>query len=903
MIAAALFLWLARPAAAATGRLAVIEDSPFRLSVTLDDPLQQLIKLSSQTASLLDVQVIPGYYAGSDYRFAVEQEEPVETRTIQAAVLESPSQAALVYPAIPSLVDGLKRLAETPDSFKENWTVRLSSRAVTLSQVAGPDGEAILSALLNPDEEAAFWQNTAGVLYRLRWQGQDAQVLIIGKVFGGLDRLAGVLENQPKGVLGVSRGGIMFSLIPELSGRNLPKTLARLGLKYSAVSNSEMRHWSDVLAYQTEHPDGVRFLSANLVYSTAPAQSLLPGYALTRAGALSVALVGLTPPGASKYLGEAGLSRAKIDDPAQTLAALVPRLRAKVDAVVVLAEVDDDLERRLRKIPGVDLVIGRTVNLPPGVPGAVRTLSQNDRPAYSPPLDIASVYAGDFNGFELDVSTGVSGRDWTLRQNAVLLDDSVPQPHRYPGFDPAAYGITLASGTVLIPAARQAFPQSSDLAPVYTARDFWTMAASLLARRTHSEAALLRVSPLPIELAGQIKESVARVWLESEEPAMIVWLKGSDLKPLLAEVKAQQNAAPGRVSQYPAMTAGGIQSGEKIHGAPIQDNEVYRVATSQVLADALGLTADHRHKFLKKTIDQLVLQALRRQAGSPAPDYGRWARGRPVGNPGLWRVNFRDVGLNIQNTDVVASDAFNNVPNPQVQAFSQFLIGGDFKADADYIQDPLKWSNTLEMEYARAQVRPRDMPEVTNLAANRISLLTMGTKRAGSVSGEPWLAGSWGPSLGLQYDSQFEANPGLPRQNLVSAFPGVQLYDGSWIQSVEFTGAVLRDQSRTPPNTQYGFHTRWILTHTISSPAPITFNGEFFANYYFLTHDDTNQDLRFESDANLKLQFPIRKYLSVAPFIELYVFALKVQPVWGYSAMTGISIDFSRLWKPQYEAF
>ena len=54
---------------------------------------------------------------------------------------------------------------------------------------------------------------------------------------------------------------------------------------------------------------------------------------------------------------------------------------------------------------------------------------------------------------------------------------------------------------------------------------------------------------------------------------------------------------------------------------------------------------------------------------------------------------------------------------------------------------------------------------------------------------------------------------------------------------------------------------------------------------------------------NFKLRIPIRRHLFIAPFLDFYSFALKTRPLWGYSAMTGVSIGFSRVWKPQYEKF
>ncbi len=79
--------------------------------------------------------------------------------------------------------------------------------------------------------------------------------------------------------------------------------------------------------------------------------------------------------------------------------------------------------------------------------------------------------------------------------------------------------------------------------------------------------------------------------------------------------------------------------------------------------------------------------------------------------------------------------------------------------------------------------------------------------------------------------------------------------------------------------------------------------GEAVADYFVLTNEDQPQDLRVQADANAKLQIPLTKYLTIAPFVDFYAFELKLQPVWGMNLMTGISIGFSRVWKPQYERF
>ncbi|MEQ1919812.1 MAG: hypothetical protein ABL955_11485, partial [Elusimicrobiota bacterium] len=282
-------------------------------------------------------------------------------------------------------------------------------------------------------------------------------------------------------------------------------------------------------------------------------------------------------------------------------------------------------------------------------------------------------------------------------------------------------------------------------------------------------------------------------------------------------------------------------------------------------------------------------------------EYREWMLGAPLSTPGLWRLNFRDVGLNLRQTKVVRSNDFDPVPNSRVQGFNELLVGGVFKADAEYLKSEFKWTNTVEAEYAKSRIEPRNSPATTNIAANRLMLLTLATRRAGGIRQE-WLARSWGPSLGFQYDGEFEAAIGLKRKQVYSVFPGVEFFDGTFIRSLELAGIIKRDLGREPPNTQSGLRLRSVFSREIG-PAKALLQGELWNNYFFLTKQDTAGDLRLEGDFNVKLRIPVRKHLSVAPFLDFYWFQLKTRPNKGYSMTMGVSIGFSRLWKPQYEDF
>ncbi|MBI3551835.1 MAG: hypothetical protein HY077_04900 [Elusimicrobia bacterium] len=896
-----------------TARLVLIEPASISAGTILDAPLERLLRLSSSSVRLLDIQSVPCYHSGTDYRLrlpaAPGPADEAVFSTMSAVALEAESEAALIFPPEPELISGLQTLAEDPASYRVPWTVRTATKTLSLMQMRGPSGEALVTVQLDPSAgEGAQWLPAVAQSYRLSWRGREVSIVLVAKLHGGLGRLATVLAREQKRgpVLGVARSDAFGSSFTEPKGRALAEKLESLGLKYSAAGSAEVRRWREVQQYRRERPEGIEFLSANLVYASAPAKTILPDHAVVSVGGIKLCLVGMTPPEAAKYLGQGGLADAAVADPVEAFRSKAVSYRRECELVAILGALTPEAARLRFEALGADLIVGEDYESP---------YHQGERPEshvhrarvydFDQPLWIMKAWDETLNILEVGVRKEGEARSVDIIERHVSLDESVPWALGIPVFAPETYATALSTEPPILPSARRILPASAGEGgfPQITAENFWTLAAGMLADSTRSEAGLLRVLPLPIQEDTDIPESVVRAWLSDEDQAVVLYLKGSELKALLAEAKVQSER---RAKGLPkgskiAFTAGGVDRGGKIHGVPIEDRQVYRVATTQVLADALGLSPGRDPQPVGRTADELILEGLRKRRGAQPSAYQGWMQGQPVSRRGLWRLDFRDVGLNIQNTSVVRDDAFDAVPNARIQGFNQYTIGGFLKTDADYFYEPYKWSNTVELEYAKTRLRPRQGPPVTNTPSNRIMALTSATRRAGAIK-QAWLAQSWGPSLGFQFDSEFDPAPGLPRKQVYSAFPGVELYDGTFVRKWELTLNLKRDQSRDPPNTQGGLHTRMLVSKDLGK-APVNLQGEVYANYFFLTRRDTIQDLRFEGDINFKLKVPIRKYLTVAPFLDLYAFELKLRPLAGYSIMTGISIGFSRLWKPQYESF
>ncbi|MBI4677531.1 MAG: hypothetical protein HY748_08110 [Elusimicrobia bacterium] len=909
-------------APSSTVRLVLIEPALHHFSTTIDLSLERALKEKGPAATLLDTDMFPCEHSGKDYRFPFPA-EPGQAVAL-AARLDSTGETAFVVPPIPSLVDKLLTASRDPETYRSPWSVSFSSSRVMLSITRDASGRTSASTSFDP---GLPWSPALAAAYRLDWEGAEVRVFLAAKPYGGLGRMATALESESKAgpLIGVARGGVFGDIGLKTRGADLALVLERLGLKATAVGCAEISRFEAVQAYRSRAPGGIAFLSANLVYSSAPHQPTFDDHTVVEAGGLKVLVTAVTPPGCAKFLRSAGLGHLSVTDPLAAVASKVAAWRRGADAVVLLVDLTGETRQLETQARGVDLVLAENRGSPDfSLEPAQVQVEQARRRSFDTPLLTMRSYKASLGLLEFEVerkasnASGEAGPEMPARWKAVerhlRLDDRFPEAValQYPGkatgfasFDPEAYGLALSTEPALIPSAAEIYPRTRDTVwPRITAQGFWSLAASLLAEETRSEAALLRAQPLTVEVEGAVKEGVVRLWLGADE-AVVVRLRGGRLKPLLAEAERQRRRA---ASGLPAggagrLAAGGVGPGGTVNGLPVADDEIYRVAVSRVLLDSLGLAPEGEPQTVGQVQD-VVIAALKARAGAPPSVVRGWMAGRPVKPRGLWRIDFRDIGLNIQSTRVVRDDAFGSVPNSRIQGYDELLIGGALKTDAEYLRSVYKWRNTLEMVYARSAVTRRNQEKVVNITANSIRLLTLGTRRAGGIAAE-WLARSWGPSLGFQFDGQVEAVPGLRRREVYSVFPGVEFYDGSWVRSLEFSGSFRRDLSRDPPDFQYGLRTRLTMGHDLGKTAgrPITLQGEAHANYYFLTGHDRPQDLRMEGGVIAKLRIPLYKHLSLAPFIDFYWFGLKVRPLWGYSAVTGVSIGFSRLWKPQYESF
>ena len=907
LLLAALLIPAALPGMAQEVRLAVFQRTHYSLELPLVDPFERM--LYDGAADLERVYNVPVDSNGGEFLFRLPRrlhgDGATGVSTRELTVLESAGGIVAFVPESEEFSGMFESLARDPASYPNRKAppFRRVRALLTREPIGGGEILHTLSVLDPARVRHPQWRASLAFVYRFSFQGRTHTAFFLFRTQGGEGRVAAAIARlRGEGpLLALNRGEIFAYGATVTTGTAAGSRFEAMGVDAAAVGAGELSRIDDLDAYRAERRDAeIPFLSANLVYSSEPAKSYFPPYRIFRASGAKVAVLGLTDPAWERYLPPKYAERFRLTDPVAAATRWAPQLRQEADFVVALTNLPPAQNGRLlREVPGLDVIAGNSHPFETSTALPSNTVRDEQRG----PFDPALLVSGDAPTVLTEISLSRRGEAVDAVERHLLLDDSLPDLDGFVKFKAEGFGVFVDSRAPVLPASRRLYSERGRLGPPrLQARDFWNLIASLIADRSGAEAAFVPVFAIQERTTGDFSEDLVREWFSLRDRVEVFELPGSALAGLVAEVRRQEGGGspPGGLP----LALGGVGEGNTIHGVPIDPRGVYRVAATDRLLAANGQypgLKPRRHETPAGDLQKVALEELRARAdaGWDARRYRPLLLGRPVTTSGLWTLNFRDLSLRVSNTKVVNDPAFSGVSNARVNGFDELLIGGVSKTDLEYRSSLFKWTNAFEAEYSRSRLRPPGRAEILNTPRNRSSVLTVGTWKIGTFPWKP-IARSFGPSMGAQYEGDIERLPLQRRRHIASIYPGVEFFNGTVLQSLEVSGNLRRDWTPRTPINKYGFRTRALLSRSIGA---VRVQGEFDANYFIRTPADTRQDLRLELKSVLKVHLPIWKDLTVSPFIDFYYFMLKVRPISGYSTITGFSLNFSRLWKPQYEKF
>jgi 5'-nucleotidase/UDP-sugar diphosphatase len=374
---------------------------------------------------------------------------------------------------------------------------------------------------------------------------------------GGSARLAAVVR-QFKPDLMLDAGGVLAgSLISDtFQGEPVVAAMNTIGYDAVAVGSSEFSFGIPALRARSKQANFL-FLSAN---ATSPIDEVQPA-AIYNAQGIRIAVIGLTSPEITGH--PQNVKYVDVADAVRTLEDLLPRIRNRVDSIILLSNVTSAEEQRIaRAFPEIRVIIGAHEEAELPVRIGQTTI----------------VGAGKFGRYvgKLDL-TFIGGKLKGVESRLIPLDGIEPEPAVTRLLEPYQAKLDQFLQTVLGEAA-------GDLSRSTAAEShLGNLLADAVRAKTGTEITLINAADAQMGIPkGPITSRTLFQVLPSEKTLVTMRLNGAQIKRILG--KRMLSVSGVRVKLDSAKPEGKrLVSARLADGTPLHDKDLYTVTTNDYL--------------------------------------------------------------------------------------------------------------------------------------------------------------------------------------------------------------------------------------------------------------------------------------------------------------------------------
>ena len=251
-------------------------------------------------------------------------------------------------------------------------------------------------------------------------------------------------------------------------------------------------------------------------------------------------------------------------------------------------------------------------------------------------------------------------------------------------------------------------------------------------------------------------------------------------------------------------------------------------------------------------------------------------------------LDIRRIGLDLSKTEVHNASKYDNSPITALRADNQEFIKGVWDTALEYKAGDLNWNNSLFMEYGKTSLHPRNAPSVVNENADKILL-------SSDLAWARWHVGEdlkFGPLARAEYQTEFQANPGAPKMNVVRVNTGLSLFDHPIIKSLYLTGLYEYDFTYTDnPVNKGAVEAGWRLEYKVRDGVKFSTNG-YYREYLTYSTDDVPFELERDFSAELRMDTNLWNNFTMGPYVQYRRAKARGTHVYGSNLMIGISFNY-----------
>lgn len=446
--------------------------------------------------------------------------------------------------------------------------------------------------------------------------------------------------------------------------------------------------------------------------------------------------------------------------------------------------------------------------------------------------------------------------------------------------------------------------------------DTWSrLAASALRQATGAEVAVLHRLSHGSTTLGEVPVSIADEWLPGGERVAVLSLSGAQLKRLIAMDTERDQFA----------VAGYDDRKDLVGGRPLQETELYRVATFESLAASEAYQAvmpPDVQTTLRLVGERIApgapnesvspreavlarLMGMKKRHGGFTDAYGAEFRGLLLDDGQVfeprWTLQIKPFQGSFQQFSVSNRAPFGAVRNSQINTPDNTALGGKGNVSLTYETADVDWENRLGAGYQRMEFETsgaslvQEQNDHAQLSSEfRLKFIRLQIQNS---------ALSLIPFVNADYQTEFtptiDQASGVEnaRRQELSGIAGVVLYPRSWLKEIRLGAIAKNDLAVSTGKFEPGVQVAGVLEQPLG---PLTLAIEADVKNYFLTPEDTVADLGLLGQVGAGLQIPLWSGFGLRVGVDALVFSGKTAAnrMLGTSVMPSIGLSYNATWKP-----
>ncbi len=768
------------------------------------------------------------------------------------------------------------------------------------------------------------WKFSFFITYKLSFEGQEFNVTVLPKSFGGLERITNTLKsNRNANTLILSTGDITPAPEIENTDSNSLVELSKQGHHVISASSAEVIGLKKFIEpYNLEHSKNaaLQFTSANiLVEDEAGGKSkpLFEPYVFIEKNGIKFAIIGVASSKEQNAIEKASakntwLKKIKIIDPVPILKdEILPKIHSKCDVVVLITNLSNEEYGKLySSLNGVDLVFHRQQRV---FDWSLQSASEfSDYRERVPQLPIDEIVSGDV--FISKTNLKINKKKMSLVNTKILLDQSINSDSDKLIDDVYEEFSNIFSGKdIVLPDHKRIYPNEI----ILSKEEFANLAAELMRREFNAEIGVFAIQEQNSNIVGEQEASLIKTWVKPNEQVEVLYLTGSDLKSLINLNKS--------VNENQKLVIAGIDNKFKITGISVRDNELYRIAISSLVSSNPSVylpvtNAKSRADLFKVEMNKGFVEA---KEGKPIlmsdflinslrglykttqnlpesefiTSYKNFYEGKSISKiDGYWINEIKNIQIEYSQLTTTDASAFSNLQDSRLKTVDQRYFSSNLSYLATYRKYPFVNEIGLKTQYAKQELLPSNSAEIKNILSNDILIFANIGLPIYSVTNNPNFATDMGPYIEMAYNTEFEKNGTADlKRNLLSSF-GWKLMNGNILKSAKFAMVHERKFASDSNINLMGFSSRVEISKSLFDGTN-TYRSDIEYRYFFDGVNDLSSDLRSRFSWDQYYDLKVFDNLTFGPFLKYYSLTKQSVQETTSQVLVGVSLNFSNMWK------